>query len=112
MTQFLKYSALRLLILVAVGGLAFAVGMRGMLLLVVAFVGSGVVSIFALRGSRAQFGSAVGGFFARINDRIDAATRAEDFDPIPAAPSEAGVGMQSAEQQVHPEVVEPEHHNS
>lgn len=75
---FLRYSGLRIALLVAVGGLAYAVGMRGLLLLLVAFLGSGLLSVFVLRGSRDQLGSNVGGVFQRMNDRIDAATRAED----------------------------------
>lgn len=108
--HFLVYSALRLLLLVAVGGLAYAVGMRGLLLLIVAFLGSGVLSFFVLRGPRTQFGTDVRGVFQRINDRIDAAARAEDIEVVTA--SQPGVGMEPAEQQVDAEVVEPEHHKS
>ena len=60
--------------LIVVGGAAYAAGMRGFLLILVAFVGSGVMSFFVLRGPRTQLGNDVGGFFKRINDRIDAAT--------------------------------------
>lgn len=102
--SFLWYSAQRLLLLLAVGGLAYAVGMRGLLLIAAAFLGSGVLSLFVLRGSRDAFGRSIGGFFRRLNDRIDAASRAED--PVE---SDAGVGVQPAEQQVDAEVVEPEH---
>jgi hypothetical protein len=76
------YSLLRLLLLVSFGGLAYAVGMRGPLLLIAAFVGSGIVSYFALRRPRAQVGDEVGGFFHRMNARIDAAARAEDDDEL------------------------------
>lgn len=118
MKHFLLYSFLRLLLLIVVGGAAYAAGMRGLLLILVAFVGSGIMSFFVLRGPRSQFGDDVGGFFKRINARIDAATTAEDIDPPArvragdAADSEAGVGVQAAEEQVHTEVVEPEHHKS
>ncbi len=87
--HFLVYSGLRLLVLLAVGGLAFAVGLRGWVLLVVAFVGSGALSIFVLSNPRNKLGADVGGVFHRINDRIDAATRAEDQDVTePVAPTE------------------------
>ena len=121
--HFLLYSSLRLLMLIVVGGAAYAAGMRGFLLILVAFVGSGVMSFFVLRGPRTQLGNDVGGFFKRINDRIDAATNAEDADPVAPTPdgvdltsakstSEPGVRVQPAEQQVDAEVVEPEHNNS
>lgn len=76
----LYYTLLRILMLVSVGGLAYAFGMRGFLLLVVAFVGSGIISYFVLDRIRNNAGQQLGGFFHRINDRIDAATRAEDDD--------------------------------
>ena len=79
----LYYSLLRLLLLLAFGGLAYAVGMRGFLLLLVAFLGSGIMSYFVLSRVRGRAGEQVGGFFGRINSRIDAATRAED-DEDPA----------------------------
>ncbi|MFN8125423.1 MAG: DUF4229 domain-containing protein [Candidatus Nanopelagicales bacterium] len=109
MKHFLVYSSLRLLVLLAVGGLAFAVGLRGWVLLVVAFVGSGALSIFVLSGPRNRLGGDVGGVFHRINERIDAATRAEDDEVVDLEP---GVGVQTAEQQVDSEVVEPEHHKA
>lgn len=105
MKPFLWYSLLRLLLLLAVGALGYAVGMRGLLLITAAFLGSGVMSYFLLSRSRTEFGGSVGGFFRRLNDRIDSAARAED----PVDVSDAGVGVQPAEQQVHAEVVEPEH---
>ena len=109
MKHFLLYSLLRLLMLISVGGLAYALGMRGLLLIVVAFVVSGLLSLFVLRGPRGQLGDDVGGFFSRINARIDAATAAED---APVGDSEPGVGVQTAQQQVDADVVEPEHHKS
>lgn len=109
------YSTLRLLLLVVVGGLAYAAGMRGLLLLIAAFLGSGLLSFFVLRGPRTQFGTDIRGVFKRIDDRIDAATRAEDAEVLArsqAGVSQAGVGMKPTEEQVDPEVVEPEHHKS
>ena len=85
--HFLLYTGARLGLLLVVGGLAYAVGMRGFLLLVAAFIGSGVVSFFVLRGPRSELGSDVGGFFRRINDRIDEASRKEDLPTGAAAPT-------------------------
>lgn len=78
MKPLLSYSLLRVLLLLVVGGFAFAIGMRGLLLLVVAFVGSGVLSFFVLRNQRLQLGQRVGGVFQGINARIDSAAAAED----------------------------------
>lgn len=72
------YTLLRILLLIAVGGFAYAIGMRGLLLVAAAFVASGVMSYFLLRPQRDRLGLAVGGVFHRINDRIDRAAAAED----------------------------------
>ncbi len=52
--------------------------LRGLWALVVAIVLSGVISAFALNRQRSAMGEVVGRFFGGINDRIDAASRAED----------------------------------
>lgn len=115
MKHSLLYSGLRLLLLIVVGGLAYSLGARGLMLLVLAFVVSGVLSIFVLRRPRSELGTDMGGFFRRINDRIDAATAAEDA-PLEqageASGSQPGVRVETAEEQVDAEVVEPEHHKS
>lgn len=80
----MKYTLLRLLLLVSFAGLSYALGMRGLLLLLVAFLGSGVVSFFVLRSVRTSAGEQVGGFFRHLNARIDAAASAEDSDDAPA----------------------------
>jgi len=50
---------------------------------------SGAVSLVVLDRQRGRVGRATGRFFSRINERIDAATRAEDLDepwpPVPAS---------------------------
>jgi cytochrome c biogenesis protein CcdA len=74
----LTYSLLRLLLLVACGGLIYALGLRGPVLLIVAFVASGVLSFFVLRDSRVRAGASITRVFGRLNDRIDEAARAED----------------------------------
>jgi hypothetical protein len=77
----LIYTGLRLLLLVAVLGLFFAVGMRGILLLVAGFAVSAVLSYFLLTGPRAALASKMSGFFGGLNAKIDAATTAEDEVP-------------------------------
>lgn len=64
---------------------------------------SGAISLVLLDRQRGRVGVAAGGFFSRMNDRIDAATRAEDFDdpdPASSAPAEAsGQGDEQAQQE-------------
>jgi hypothetical protein len=74
------YTLLRIAMLVAVGGVLYLVGVRGVWLILFAFLVSGVVSAFVLRTPRE---GAVLGFtsaYRGINARLDASTRAEDHD--------------------------------
>ncbi len=41
---------------------------------------SGALSLVLLDRQRGRVGQAAGGFFSRLNERIDAASRAEDID--------------------------------
>ena len=67
-------------------GLLFAVWLllqlvtplRGLWAVVVAILVSGAISLFLLQRQRAAMSAVVGGFFGRINARIDQASRAED----------------------------------
>lgn len=52
--------------------------LRGLWAVVVAVLVSGVISWFLLQRQRAAMSAVVGGFFGRINARIDQASRAED----------------------------------
>lgn len=52
--------------------------LRGLWAVVIAILASGVISLFLLSKQRAAMSAVVGGFFGRINDRIDAASRGED----------------------------------
>ena len=52
--------------------------LRGLWAAALAIVLSGLISLFLLNRQRAAVSSVVGGFFGRINARIDAASRAED----------------------------------
>ncbi|MCH9815201.1 MAG: hypothetical protein K0U64_01955 [Actinomycetia bacterium] len=81
----LIYTGLRLLLLFAVLGLFFALGMRGILLLVAGFAVSAVLSYFLLTGPRAALATKMSGFFGGINAKIDAATTAEDDAATPEA---------------------------
>jgi hypothetical protein len=52
--------------------------LRGLWAVALALVGSGIVSLFWLSRPRSAMSSVVGGFFGRINARIESASRAED----------------------------------
>ena len=80
MLAFIRYTTLRLAMLMAVGGVLYLVGMRGLLLATVAFLGSGVLSFILLDRQRDALGASVGNVISGINARIDANTRSEDFD--------------------------------
>lgn len=54
---------------------------------VAALLISGALSLVLLDRQRSRVGIAAGRYFSRLNDRIDAAARAEDFDDDPPAPS-------------------------
>ncbi len=80
MLAFLRYSTLRFVVLLVVGGVCYLAGLRGFALLLVAFIGSGVMSLFVLNRQRDALGASVGGLVSHINARIDASARAEDVD--------------------------------
>lgn len=75
----------RLLLLVATLLPLALLGLRGMLLVVVALLISGALSLVLLNGLRSKFSGALSSQFSRINERIEAATTAEDHDDEPSA---------------------------
>ena len=83
MLAFIRYTTLRFGLLLAVGAIMYVVGMRGVTLLVVALLASGILSFFVLDRQRDALGASVGGWMSRINARIDANTRSEDDDSEP-----------------------------
>jgi hypothetical protein len=92
------------LLLIVMVPLALA-GLRGLWLLVAAFLVSGAMSLFLLDGLRAGFSGRMSGYFTRLNRRIDESARAEDFDDEdgvasadPAAPVGPAVPVAPAEQ--------------
>ena len=87
------YTVMRLGLLVAAWWLIQLVSpLRGLWALVVAVLVSGVISWFALDRQRSAMSAVVGGFFGRINDRIEAASRAEDEADDQAQRERYGVG--------------------
>lgn len=80
MIAVLTYTLARLALLAVVYGVGYLAGLRDLTLLVLAFLGSGLVSLVVLNHQRDALGSGVTRFFTRINDKIDASTAKEDVD--------------------------------
>jgi len=76
----LTYTFARIALLAAVYGIGYLAGLRGVTLLVMAFLGSGLLSFVVLNRQRDAFGGKIAQFFTRVNERIDANTRKEDVD--------------------------------
>ena len=74
------YTLARVALLAATYGIGYLAGLRDLTLLIVAFLGSGALSLFVLSKQRDQLGSSAVGLWKRINDKIDANTRKEDLD--------------------------------
>jgi hypothetical protein len=77
---FITYTLARLGLLVLTLGIGYLFGLRGPLLIILGFLGSGLLSLVLLNNQRSQLGGRVSGYFSRINQKIDANTRKEDFD--------------------------------
>lgn len=76
------YTFQRLLLLVAVGGVMYLLGLRGVWLILFAFLLSGFIAMVALRGSREGAAYGITTAVKRVNDRIDESARAEDVDDL------------------------------
>ena len=75
------YTLLRIALFAAVWALVwFLTPLDALWSAVVAILISGALSLVLLDRQRGRVGQAAGGFFSRLNDRIDAAARAEDID--------------------------------
>ena len=98
MRSTIAYTTARILLFVAATGVLYVVGARGLLLLGLALLVSGIASYVLLSRQRDAMSGALaarmGGVRGRVSDfrtRLDAGTRAEDDDgPEPAAPAGAG----------------------
>ncbi len=78
MKSIFSYTFLRLSILLSFTAVGYLIGLRDLTLIVVAFLASGIVSLFVLNKSRDQLSTSVTSFFQRTNKRIDAAAEKED----------------------------------
>jgi len=75
------YTVLRLALFGVVWALVWVLTpLDGLWSAVAAVLASGALSLVLLDRQRGRVGQAAGRFFSRINERIDAATRAEDID--------------------------------
>lgn len=81
MRAFLAYTGLRLLVFAVAVVLLWLVGARGLLLLALAVLISGIASIVLLSRQRDALSSSMVSRWRSINDRIDASARREDENP-------------------------------
>ncbi len=80
MNPFISYTLARLGLLAITLGLGYLFGLRGPVLIILAFLGSGLISLVLLNNQRSQLGGRISGYFTRMNQKLDANTRKEDFD--------------------------------
>ncbi len=80
MMAFWTYTLARLAVLAASFGVLYVAGARGILLIVLAVLVSGLISYWLLSGLRDRLTVSVQARAQRINDRMEAATTAEDID--------------------------------
>ena len=76
------YTIKRFLLLVVVGAVLYLVGLRGVWLILFAFLVSGFIAMLALRGSREGAAYGITHAVKKVNDRIDESSRAEDYDDL------------------------------
>jgi hypothetical protein len=77
---FITYTLARLGLLAIALGIGYLFGLRGPLLIILGFLGSGILSLVMLNNQRSQLGGRISGYFAKINEKLDANTRKEDLD--------------------------------
>ena len=78
MKSVIFYTFLRLVILLSFLAVGYLVGLRGLTLIVIGFLLSGIISLFVLNKSRDQFSKSIYNLGKKINKRIDAAAEKED----------------------------------
>jgi hypothetical protein len=80
MRSALAYTSARILLFVAATGVLYLVGARGLLLIALALVVSGIVSFIVLSRQRDAMSAAFTGRIQGFRSRLDAGARAEDDD--------------------------------
>ena len=81
------------------GGLLYLTGARGLLLLVLAFLVSGALSLVWLDRPRSSMSAGSGRAVGKVDDRIDAAAAAEDHVVDSSAEQESDPEPQARQQQ-------------
>ena len=76
----LAYTAARILLFAAVLGLLYLVGARGLLLVGLALVISGIVSFIVLSRQRDAMSGAISSRIGHVRERLDEGAQAEDDD--------------------------------
>ncbi|HWG64469.1 MAG TPA: DUF4229 domain-containing protein [Streptosporangiaceae bacterium] len=74
----LAYTSARILLFVAAMVVLYLVGARGLVLVGLALLVSGIISFVVLSGQRDAMSGAITSRFRRLRGRLDAGTRAED----------------------------------
>ncbi len=76
----LRYTTLRLALFIVWAVALYFVGVRDVFLVLLAFGGSGITSLWVLRRQRDAMSAGLDGVFKRINRRIEESKTAEDQD--------------------------------
>lgn len=80
MNPFFSYTLARFGLLAITLGIGYLFGLRGPTLIILGFLGSGLLSLVLLNSQRSQLGGRISGYFTGINQKLDANTRKEDID--------------------------------
>jgi hypothetical protein len=78
MKNIFTYTFLRILILFAFLGVGFLLGLRGITLILIGFLASGIVSLFVLSNTRDQLSNSIFSAFQKVNKKIASAAEKED----------------------------------
>jgi len=76
----LSYTLLRVLLFLAVALILALVGLHGLTLIVVALLGSAIISLPLLSRLRDRMSTSLAGRVSRFSARLDEGTRSEDAD--------------------------------
>jgi hypothetical protein len=77
---FISYTLARLGLLAVTLGVGYLFGLRGPLLIILSFLGSGLLSLVLLNNQRSQLGGRISGYFSRLNQKLEENTRKEEID--------------------------------
>ena len=78
MSPFISYTLARIGLLAVALGLGYLLNLRGPMLIILGFLGSGLASFVLLNRQRLQLVGRISTYFSNLNAKIDANTRKED----------------------------------